>query len=164
MTQYAEEFKSIIAARMLPPNNVEVSDLAKETGIPKNTLYGWRAKYRNKNSELPLNGKSVTKFTAVEKMAIINDTAKLNELELSEYCRAKGMYQIQIDNWKRDMILGYQLIEKRKTEPVKAVKEHSCAELEKEIVRKDKALAEVTALLVLQKKFHILMEGRKENL
>jgi transposase len=163
MSYYTEEFKSSIAARMLPPNNIEISDLAKETGIPKDTLYGWRAKYRNQNSELPLPGKSVDKFTAVEKMAIIIDTAKLNELELSEYCRAKGMYQVQIDNWKRDMILGYQLIEKRKAEPVRVVKDYSYAELEKEIIRKDKALAEVTALLVLQKKFHILVEGRKEN-
>jgi len=163
MAHYSEEFKISIAARMLPPNNAQVSDLSKETGVPIDTLYGWRAKYRNKNSELPSVGKSTDKFTAVEKMAIINDTAKLNEFELSEYCRAKGMYQIQVDNWKRDMILGYQIIEKRKAEPVQAVKEYSYAELEKEIVRKDKALAEVTALLVLQKKFHLLMEGRKEN-
>lgn len=163
MAHYSEEFKTSIAARMLPPNNVQISDLSKETGVPMDTLYGWRAKYRNKNSELPLSGKSVDKFTAVEKMAIISDTAKLNEFELSEYCRAKGMYQIQIDNWKRDMILGYQIIEKRKSEPVQAVKEHSYSDLEKEILRKDKALAEVTALLVLQKKFNILMEVRKET-
>ena len=152
-----------MAARMLPPNNVKVADLVKETGISKSALTIWKSNYSNKNSELPSLGKSVDKFTAAEKMAIINDTAKLNEFELSEYCRSKGMYQIQIDNWKRDMILGYQMFEKRKTEPVHAVKDHSYVELEKEILRKDKALAEVTALLVLQKKFHILMEGRKEN-
>lgn len=163
MAHYTEEFKSNMAAKMLPPNNVKVADLSKETGIPKDTLYEWRAKYRNKNNELPLPGKSVDKFTATEKMAVINETAKLNQLELSEYCRANGIYQIQIDNWKRDMILGYQLIKKQKTEPIQPVKERAYAELEKEIIRKDKALAEVTALLVLQKKFHLLMEGKKEN-
>jgi len=163
MAHYTEEFKSSMAAKMLPPNNVKVADLAKETGIPKDTLYEWRSKYRNKNSDLPPPEKSVDKFTATEKMAVINDTAKLNEFELSEYCRARGMYKINIDKWKRDMILGYQLIEKRKTEPVQSVKEHSYSDLEKEIIRKDKALAEVTALLVLQKKFHLLMEGKKEN-
>jgi transposase-like protein len=43
MKQYAEEFKESVIARMLPPNNEGVPELAMETGIPKDTLYSWRA-------------------------------------------------------------------------------------------------------------------------
>ena len=42
MREYSEEFKANIIARMLPPNNVGVPQLAQETVISKNTLYTWR--------------------------------------------------------------------------------------------------------------------------
>ena len=46
MTQYSEELKASIIAKMLPPNNVPVPQLASDTGIPKDTLYTWRSKHR----------------------------------------------------------------------------------------------------------------------
>jgi transposase-like protein len=46
MTHYSEEFIASIIAKMLPPNNVGVPRLARETGIPKHTLYAWRIKHR----------------------------------------------------------------------------------------------------------------------
>jgi len=39
MTTYSAEFKASIIAKMLPPNSADVRDLAKETQIPKDTLY-----------------------------------------------------------------------------------------------------------------------------
>ena len=51
MSQYPEEFKASIIARMLPPNNVSVPELARETGIPKDTLYTWRLKHRKANGD-----------------------------------------------------------------------------------------------------------------
>ncbi len=49
MTQYPKELKDSIIARMLPPNNVSVPLLVRETGIPKDTLYTWRSKARKGN-------------------------------------------------------------------------------------------------------------------
>ena len=46
MKQYSEELKAALVEKMLPPQNVPVGQLARETGIPKDTLYTWRAKYR----------------------------------------------------------------------------------------------------------------------
>ena len=45
-TTYSPEFKASIIARMLPPNDVPVPDLVRDTNIPKDTLYAWRAKAR----------------------------------------------------------------------------------------------------------------------
>ena len=39
VTQYSEEFKASIIAKMLPPNDVPIPQLVRETGIPKDTLY-----------------------------------------------------------------------------------------------------------------------------
>ena len=46
MKTYSEEFKAQIMAQMLPPTNRGIPELARETGIPKDTLYTWRGKQR----------------------------------------------------------------------------------------------------------------------
>jgi transposase len=159
MTHYSEEFRASIAARLLPPNNARVADIVRETGVPKDTLYEWRTRYRNKQGMLPSSGKSTNQYSADDKLAVIIETASFNEAELGEYCRRKGIYPVQIANWKASMVQG--LI----SEPSKADREQNQKQvrtiqsLEKDLARKEKALAEVVALLVLQKKFQALMEA-----
>lgn len=159
MTHYSEEFRASIAARLLPPNNARVADVVKETGVPKDTLYEWRTRYRNKEGASPYSGKPTNQYSADEKLAVIIETATLNEAELGEYCRRKGLYPVQIKSWKASMVQG--LI----SGPSKADREQNQKQiktiqhLEKDLARKEKALAEVAALLVLQKKFQTLMEG-----
>ena len=97
MTHYSEEFRSSLIARMLPPNNVKVTDMAKETGVPRDTLYGWLGKYLNNKKNLVANiGKAVAKYNSADKLATIIATASLNETELNEYCRSNGLYPVQI--------------------------------------------------------------------
>lgn len=159
MTHYSEEFRASIAARLLPPNNARVADIVRETGVPKDTLYEWRTRYRNKQGMLPSSGKSTNQYSADDKLAVIIETASFNEAELGEYCRRKGIYPVQIANWKASMVQG--LI----SGPSKADREQNQKQvrtiqtLEKDLARKEKALAEVVALLVLQKKFQALMEA-----
>jgi len=158
MTHYSEEFRASIAARLLPPNNARVADIVRETGVPKDTLYEWRTRYRNKQGLLPSSGKSTNQFSADDKLAVIIETASFNEAELGEYCRSKGIYPVQIANWKASMVQGLM------SSPSKADREQNQKQvrtihsLEKDLARKEKALAEVVALLVLQKKFQALME------
>lgn len=159
MTHYSEEFRASIAARLLPPNNARVADIVRETGVPKDTLYEWRTRYRNKQGVLPSSGKSTNQYSADDKLAVIIETASFNEAELGEYCRRKGIYPVQIANWKASMVQGLM------SSPSKADREQNQKQvrtiqnLEKDLARKEKALAEVVALLVLQKKFQALMEG-----
>ncbi|HID71088.1 MAG TPA: hypothetical protein EYP35_11735 [Desulfobacterales bacterium] len=49
MKKYPKELKESIIARMLPPNNISVPEIVRETGIPKDTLYTWRSKARRGN-------------------------------------------------------------------------------------------------------------------
>ena len=106
MTHYSEEFRSSVAARLLPPNNARIADIVKETGVPKDTLYDWRARYRNKQGISPVSCKSSNQYSADDKLAVIIETATFNETELSEYCRCKGLYPVQIKSWKTSMVQG----------------------------------------------------------
>jgi transposase len=163
MTHYSEEFRASVAARLLPPNNARIADIVKETGVPKDTLYDWRARYRNKQSLSPTSCKSSNQYSADDKLAVIFETASLNETELSEYCRCKGLYPVQIKSWKTSMVQGLM------SEPSKVDREQNQKQvktiqrLEKDLARKEKALAEVAALLVLQKKFQSLMEASEAD-
>jgi len=158
MTHYSEEFRSSLLARMLPPNNIKVADIANETGVPRDTLYGWLGKYRNNKKALVANvGKTVAKYNSSDKLATIIATASFNETELNEYCRGKGLYPIQIENWRTAFIQRGTEDEGSHRHDPELLKKFNL--VNKDLARKEKALAEVTALLVLQKKFQALMEG-----
>ena len=157
MAFYTEEFRTSLVTRMLPPISSRAIDLANETGVPVDTLYGWVRKHRLsiKNSVVTV-GKSVVKYNSADKMATINATSGLNETEISEYCRSKGLYPSQIENWRTAFILrGTEDEGSPKNDP-ELLKKFNL--VKKDLARKERALAEVTALLVLQKKFQALME------
>lgn len=156
MNHYPEELKSSITARMLPPNNVRVPALAQETGISKDTLYTWR---RNaKKDDTPVQVKTADGLSSDEKFTAVLETASLNEIELGEYCRRKGIFPLQISAW-RDTCkhahapLAPEADRKKIRYLAKEIKQ-----LEAELRRKDKALAEAAALLILKKKVRTLWE------
>jgi len=94
MKKYPQEFKASIIAKMLPPNNMSIPELARETGVPKDTLYCWRLKHRKSQGEAPVAtiGSAASKgLSSEEKFAVVVRCSALNETELSEYCRSRAM-------------------------------------------------------------------------
>ena len=80
--------------------------------------------------------------------------AALDEEALSEHCRKQGVYPHHVAQWKLDFASAIQPDNKSVSRnEVKTLKNENKA-LKKELNRKDKALAETAALLVLQKKVH----------
>lgn len=162
-TKYSKEFKASIIARLLPPNNASVAEVSKETGIPKDTLYTWRLQYRTAHGNEPSQAGQPVYRSAEDKLAVVIETAGLNEVELGEYCRRKGLYPEQIAGWKNSIVQGLA------SSPNKAEREQiqqqtrAIKQLEKELRRKEKALAEAAALLVLQKKFQALLEETEDE-
>jgi transposase len=105
--------------------------------------------------ESELSGKSgVYGALTKDKFAVVLETAQLNEAELAEYCRLKGLFVEQIAVWRdacqeANAQLGAQSREElaQSKGDRKRIKE-----LEKELRRKEKALAEAAALIILRKK------------
>ena len=84
------------------------------------------------------------------------ETSALPVAELSEYCRGKGLYPEQVKEWKQACIAGNtaKSVKRVKTTPEQKLDQKRIKELERELHRKEKALAETAALLVLRKKFN----------
>lgn len=162
-TKYSEEFKASIIAKLLPPHNASVPELARETGIPKDTLYTWRLKYRNTQGGSATGHGRQGQYSNEEKLTVVIETASLSEVELSEYCRRKGLYPEQIAGWKKAFIQGVASgASKVEREQVRQ-QSKTIKKLQSELNRKEKALAEAAALLVLEKKLQALLKDPEDE-
>lgn len=88
------------------------------------------------------------------KFAVLVETASLNETELAAYCRNKGLYVEDLASWKTEAIHAYSgqnIADAGLKKDLQSMTKEA-AKLKKELERKDKALAEAAALLVLSKK------------
>jgi hypothetical protein len=85
-----------------------------------------------------------------ERLQAIIEYEKLDEEKRGEYLRRVGLHDATIALWKEEMVSAYESIKngKKRSDPNKK----RIKELEKELRRKDKALAETAALLALKKK------------
>jgi len=163
--RYSQEAKEAIVRRMLPPNPVTISELCKDTGVAKSTIYKWKNDYSNKGISVPSDKSKSVNWSAENKLAVVIETAALNAVELNEYCRHKGLYPDQVAQWKQSALLGYQHSDNSKKEQNRHRQEdkHKIKSLESELRRKDKALAETAALLVLSKKFEAIWGVNEED-
>lgn len=150
---------------MMPPNPVSVTQLCRDTGVSDVTLYKWRKEYRNKGVSVPSNSKKSKDWTAEDKLAVVIETASFNEIQLSEYCRKKGLYKEEIDQWKIAALSGYQNSAQQKNAQAQHRREdkQKIKKLERELNRKEKALAETAALLVLSKKWEAIWGENEED-
>ena len=162
MATYSKEFKDKLIKLMLPPENKPVKELVDEYHVHEQTLYKWRKGAKSKGTVYPDNAGSKQKYSKEMQLQIIIETSPLNNYELSEYCRRKGIYAEEIESWKKAFING----ETDEEFKIKQELRDSQAELKltkKELDRKEKALAEAAALLVLKKKMQAIWNSDEED-
>ena len=85
---------------MLPPNNMAIRQLSQAEGISAATLHKWRAEARGKGQLLPDADAGPEGWSSRDKFAAVLETATLNEADLAEYCRKRGLYPAQIMAWR----------------------------------------------------------------
>ena len=151
---YSAERKEAVLKKMLPPNNKTVPELAKEEGISEGTLYNWRNEARRQGRLLPSSASGPEGWSAKDKFAAVIETAAMNEAELAEYCRKRGLYPEQIERWRIACEQANDWSRESEKEAREAARKERkrIKELERELARKEKALAETAALLTLRKK------------
>ena len=154
MKRYSKERKEAILRKMMPPINMPLAELAREEGISYDTLNRWRKQLREGGNAVPGNGNNAEKWSAEDKFGIVLETAGLNEAETAEYCRKKGLFAEQIKAWKQACIQANANNSGKAQAAYKPSRKdlNKIKSLERELRRKEKALAETAALLVLRKK------------
>lgn len=151
--------------QMMPPQNRLVSELARESGITEQTLYTWRRQLRNQGIAVPGSGKNAEEWTSEDKFAVVLETAALNASELAEYCRRKGLFAEQIAAWRAAcMAANASTMQQTRGQQAQSKEDKKrIRQLEKDLQRKEKALAEAAALLILRKKAQAIWGDKKED-
>ena len=188
--QYTDVMKARMIKRLSGPHAITATALAEQTGIPQPTLSRWlreagtvrpvgksktkgkgKAKARSKTTQSNDSSptpKRAQDWTPQQKLQIVLEAAALSELELGVLLRREGLHREQFDKWRQQVTEGATTAlengsrrRKRSTGP--SPEQKRIRELERQLHRKDKALAETTALLVLKKKFEALFEDEEPS-
>ena len=157
--------REAILSKMLSPHPPTISTLSKQEGISEATLYNWRQKLRRTGRAVPEPDRTSEHWSSQTKFAVVVETAPLNEAELADYCRTKGLYPDQVKAW-RDVAIASQDTHRKTTanqDQRAQCYRKQIKQLEREITRKNSALAEAAALLILQKKMRALWEGGEDE-
>jgi len=102
-------------------------------------------------------------WSAERKHQALIETASMTEEERGLYCRKNGLYSRHLEEWKKTLMEALKSSsrgeEKKGDRKLKA----EIKGLKSELYRKEKALAETTALLVLKKKAHLIWGDREDD-
>ena len=146
MARYGEAFKNRVVARLLPPESAIVGAVAKEIGLSVQTLERWREEARSR----PALGRA---WTAGARLEAVITAAAMDEVGKGAWCREHGVYPADLDQWRLSATTALAEPEEARASPQATRQDKKrIKELERELLRKDRALAETAALLVLSKK------------
>ncbi len=161
---YPKERKEAILKKMLPPNNKSIKELAAEERISEATLYNWRNAARAEGRLLPDGACTHHGWSSRDKFAAVLETSALNEVDLSAYCRERGLYPEQIHQWRQscEQANDWDRSQNKMLQQARRRDQRRIKDLEKDLRKKEKALAETAALLVLKKKLGAIW-GTGEN-
>jgi transposase-like protein len=150
---------------LLPPYSYSIRQIASELEVGIATVQKWRQQLVDSGQELESNKVEDNSFSAEQKFAAVIETALLSEHELAGYCREHGMYVEHVKQWKVLSIAAHTTKQESqyKLDSVRRADKKKIKSLEKELNRKDKALAETAALLVLREKYNALWDNSEED-
>ncbi|EAV2981190.1 IS3 family transposase [Salmonella enterica] len=143
---------------LLPPYCWSHRQIARKLKISASVVSKWRCELVEQGL-LPENEKITSvdgeDWTPERRFSVVLEIATLSEMELADYCRRMGLFVEQVKEWRA---ISIQAHEKKLTENIRTDRalrdaKNKLRELEKELQRKDKALAEAAALLMLREKF-----------
>ena len=131
---------------MLPPESAALEAVAREAGIGAGTLERWREDAQSR----PARGRA---WTAGARLEAVITTASMSEAGKSAWCREHGVYPAELDKWRSSCPAALAEPEEARASPQATRQDRKrIKELERDLLRKDRALAETAALLVLSKK------------
>lgn len=166
-TKYTKTFKIEVVKKVMSRGpGVSICAMARSLDLKVTTLHGWikAMDRRELGEDPPTSGGSGEKipynWSAAERLQAIVDTGQLDPEGTSEYCRKKGIFPHHIEQWKTDFV-------KPKISPdndhhLKGLKKE-VNRLNSELNRKEKALAEAAALLMLKKKAQALWGDNEDG-
>ncbi len=145
---------------------IRILEIAESLGVGYSTLQKWIVKSKNQELE---SVQAMTKekrpqdWNYEERLNIVIECGSLNEESINELCRSQGLYPHHIRQWKEAFSNGTSMNTELKKQTETKKLRNEIKELKKDLNRKNKALAETAALLVLQKKVNVIWGSNEDS-
>jgi len=146
-------FKQKMVEQLTGRDTVSARSLARETGISQETLSRWLREAHSLPLMGPRRHKSKT-WSIDEKIRVLAEASKLSGSELNSLLEREGLLLAELEQWR----LALDEEGRASIATTKRIRK-----LERELARKEKALAEAAALLVLKKKLDHLQEDEDDD-
>lgn len=170
MVEYSEDFKSKMVQKMARPGGPSASKLSQSIGVSQPTLSRWllaagRVTLMSDEAEkVPGSMQAARRpeeWSAAERLRIVIEASRLGDADLGALLRREGLHEAQLTEWRAAALEALAPTVKRSAKNGAEAKR--IRELERQLLRKDKALAEAAALLILQKKVQALWGDADEG-
>ncbi len=151
MLKFNAEFKESLLKKVFTKNeDISIHQIAIEANVSPTSLYSWIKRAKGKVTKLKNDD-----YNLKDKFEYCLKYFNSDEAGKGEFLRSNGLYSYQLDSWKKDFINSNNSL-KSKTDKLSSIDKNKIKILEKELRRKEKALAETATLLTLKKKFQDL--------
>jgi transposase-like protein len=150
--KYSAEFIEQALVKVHSRGGRTIQSVAEELGVKFETVKRWLKVHTIVRADVADRERRAHEWRREEQLEALLDTHALNEEELNAWCRERGIFPHHLAEWRAAFCAGDSTISKAPSTSLSK----EIAKLQKELDRKEKALAELAALLVLQKKFQAL--------
>ena len=161
--QYSEIFKDKMIAKMTGPRPRSASALSKESGVSQATLSRWlhRAKVAPMSNK---RGERRKRWAPSDKIRIVKEAGLLDDVALGEFLRREGLHAPDLERFREDVLeAAAEGFEAKRSKRGLSPEQKELRALKKELARKEKALAEAAALLVLRGKWQAFLAADEEG-
>jgi len=155
-SKYSEAFIEQALVKIYSRGDRTVRSVAEDMNVSFHTVKNWmKRKVADKLSVVATKEKRPQDWSAEEQLVALHETHDLSGETLHAWCREKGLFAHHLASWKTAFCANGKAAPV--TREIRTLKDEN-EKLKRELVRKEKALAEAAALLILQKKFRALWE------
>jgi len=155
---YPATFRQQMVNKLCGPGSISAMELSRQSGVPQQTLSRWlrdaKLSAMNKNStkDVTTSPRRPRDWSAEQRLEAVAQAATMNEEDLGAFLRRSGLKSADLEAWKASMLHALKPAAQRRAKRRNSQEQKRIRALEKELRRKDKALAETAALLTLKKK------------
>lgn len=164
--QYSESFKRKIVQRLLLPGAPSARALSKEISVPQSTIYRWARllgtvpRVSNDNEGPASRPRRPEDWSAEERLRAVTEAGRLEGEELGKFLRREGLHEETLEEWRQAVL---DALQPARRSHVSRSERRRIEKLEKQLAKKEKALAAANAVVALQKKVHELLADADDD-
>ena len=153
--RYSEAFIEQALFKVYSRGERTVKSVAIDLNVNYHTVKNWMNRKEVGSGVSPVKEKRPQDWTPEQQLIALHQTHGLSGEALQTWCRENGLFAHHLASWKTAFCAGAKAVDG--SQEIRVLKDE-VKQFKREIARKDHALAEAAALLILQKKFRALWE------